>query len=44
MKQRGQAQQQQQAQAYQAGQQQGAYANYNRALSACLSGRGYTVK
>jgi hypothetical protein len=44
MKQRGQAQQQQQAQANQAAQQQGASAAYNRALSACLSGRGYTVK
>jgi hypothetical protein len=44
MKQRGQAQQQQQAQANQAAQQQGASAGYNRALSACLSGRGYTVK
>lgn len=43
MKQRGQAQQQQ-AQANQAAQQQGASAAYNRALSACLSGRGYTVK
>ncbi|MGH8068195.1 MAG: glycine zipper family protein [Candidatus Entotheonellia bacterium] len=42
MKQRGQAQQQ--AQANQAAQQQGAMAAYNRALSACLSGRGYTVK
>lgn len=44
MKQRGQAQQQQQAQATQAAQQQSALAAYNRALSACLSGRGYTVK
>jgi hypothetical protein len=44
VKQRGQAQQQQQAQANQAAQQQGASAAYNRALSACLSGRGYTVK
>jgi hypothetical protein len=44
MKQRGQAQQQQQAQANQASQQQSALAAYNRALSACLSGRGYTVK
>lgn len=44
MKQRGQAQQQQQAQANQATQQQGAFAAYNRALSACLSGRSYTVK
>jgi Glycine zipper len=44
MKQRGQAQQQQQAQANQAAQQQNALAAYNRALSACLSGRGYTVK
>ena len=43
MKQRGQAQQQQ-AQANQAAQQQNALAAYNRALSACLSGRGYTVK
>lgn len=44
MKQRGQAQQQQQAQANQAAQQQVPSAAYNRALSACLSGRGYTVK
>ena len=44
MKQRGQAQHQQQAQANQAAQQQNALAAYNRALSACLSGRGYTVK
>jgi Glycine-zipper domain len=44
MKQRGQAQQQQQAQASQATQQQSALAAYNRALGACLSGRGYTVK
>jgi hypothetical protein len=44
MKQRGQARSQQQAQANQAAQQQSAYAAYNRALSACLSGRGYTVK
>jgi hypothetical protein len=44
MKQRGQAKQQQQAQANQAAQQQSALAAYNRALSACLSGRGYTVK
>jgi uncharacterized protein HemX len=43
MKQRGQAQQQQ-AQANQAAQQENALAAYNRALSACLSGRGYTVK
>jgi hypothetical protein len=44
VKQRGQAQQQQQAQAKQAAQQQSALAAYNRTLSACLSGRGYTVK
>jgi hypothetical protein len=44
MKQRGQARSQQQAQANQAAQQQSAYAAYDRALSACLSGRGYTVK
>jgi Glycine zipper len=44
MKQRGQAQHQQQVQANQAAQQQNALAAYNRALSACLSGRGYTVK
>jgi Glycine zipper len=44
MKQRGQVQQQQQTQANQAAQQQTALAAYNRALNACLSGRGYTVK
>jgi hypothetical protein len=44
MKQRGQAKQQQQAQANQAAQQQSALVAYNRAVSACLSGRGYTVK
>jgi OmpA family protein len=44
MKQRGQARSQQQAQANQAMQQQSAFAAYDRALSACLSGRGYTVK
>jgi hypothetical protein len=44
MKQRGQARSQQQAQANQAAKQQSAYAAYDRALSACLSGRGYTVK
>jgi hypothetical protein len=44
MRQRQQAQSQQQAQANQAAQQQSAYAGYNGALSACLSGRGYTVK
>jgi Glycine-zipper domain len=44
MKQRGQARSQQQAQANQAAQQQSAYTAYNRELSACLSGRGYTVK
>jgi Glycine zipper len=44
MKQRQQAQSQQQTQASQAAQQQSALAAYNRALSACLSGRGYTVK
>jgi predicted lipid-binding transport protein (Tim44 family) len=38
MRQRGQAQ------ANQAAQQQSAVASYNRALSACLSGRGYTVR
>jgi YMGG-like Gly-zipper len=44
MKQRQQVRGQQQAQANQASQQQSAIAAYNRALSACLSGRGYTVK
>jgi hypothetical protein len=44
MRQRQQAQSQQQAQANQAAQQQSASAGYDRALSACLSGRGYTVK
>lgn len=44
MKHRQQVQGQQQAQANQASQQQSAIAAYNRALSACLSGRGYTVK
>jgi OmpA family protein len=44
MRQRQQANSQQQAQANQAAQQQNALAAYNRALSACLSGRGYTVK
>jgi hypothetical protein len=44
MRQRQQSQSQQQAQANQAAQQQGALAAYNRAMSACLSGRGYTVK
>jgi Glycine-zipper domain len=44
MRQRGQARSQQQAQANQDAQQQSAYAAYDRALSACLSGRGYTVK
>jgi Glycine-zipper domain len=44
MKQRQQVRGQQQAQANQAAQQQDATAAYNRALSACLSGRGYTVK
>jgi hypothetical protein len=44
MRQRGEARSQQQAQANQATQQQSAYAAYDRALSACLSGRGYTVK
>jgi YMGG-like Gly-zipper len=44
MKQRSQARSQQQAQANQAAQQQSAHAAYDRALSACLSGRGYTVK
>ena len=44
MKQRGQARSQQQAQANQAAQQQSAYAAYDRASSACLSDRGYTVK
>jgi OmpA family protein len=43
MKQRGRAQQQQQAQATQAAGQQNALTAYNRALSACLTGRGYTV-
>ena len=43
MKQRSRTQQQQQAQANQAAQQQNALAGYNRALSACLTGRGYTV-
>jgi hypothetical protein len=44
MRQRQQARSQQQALAYEAAEQQNAYAEYNRALSACLSGRGYTVK
>jgi YmgG-like glycine-zipper protein len=44
MKQRQQVRGQQQAQANQASQQQSAMAAYDRALSACLSGRGYTVK
>jgi YMGG-like Gly-zipper len=44
MKQRQQVRGQQQAQANQAAQQQSAIAAYNRALSACLSGRGYTVR
>lgn len=44
MRQRQQAQGQQQAQANEAAQQQSASAAYTRALSACLSGRGYTVK
>lgn len=44
VRQRQQAQGQQQAQASQAAQQQSALAAYNRALGACLSGRGYTVK
>ncbi len=44
MRQRQQARGQQQAQANEAAQQQSAYAAYTRALSACLSGRGYTVK
>jgi hypothetical protein len=44
MRQRDQVTKQQQAQAQQSAQQSGAASNYNRALSACLSGRGYTVK
>jgi predicted lipid-binding transport protein (Tim44 family) len=44
MRQRQQANSQQQAQANQAAQQQSALVAYNRAVSACLSGRGYTVK
>jgi hypothetical protein len=42
MRQRDQARQQ--AQAHQVAQQQRVLADYNRALSACLSGRGYTVR
>jgi hypothetical protein len=42
MRQRGQAQRQ--AQAHQTAQRQSMLADYNRALSACLSGRGYTVR
>ena len=44
MRQRQQTRSLQQAQAYQAAEQQNAYAEYNRALGACLSGREYTVK
>jgi hypothetical protein len=44
MRRQEQYRQQQQAQANQAAQQQAARSNYNRALAACLSGRGYTVQ
>lgn len=43
MRQRQHTRQHQQAQAQQAAQQSAAAGNYQRALSACLSGRGYTV-
>jgi uncharacterized protein HemX len=44
MRQRQQTKQQQQAHAQQSAQQSAAASNYQRALSACLSGRGYTVQ
>jgi YMGG-like Gly-zipper len=44
MRQRQQTTQHQQAQAQQTAQQSAAANNYQRALSACLSGRGYTVQ
>jgi hypothetical protein len=44
MRQRQQTKQQQQAQAQQTAQQSAAASHYQRALSACLSGRGYTVQ
>jgi hypothetical protein len=44
VRQRDQTMKQQQAQAQQSSQQSAASSAYNRALSACLSGRGYTVK
>ena len=44
MRQRQQTKQHQQAQAQQSAQQSAAAGNYQRALSACLSGRGYTVQ
>jgi len=44
MRQRQQTKQQQQAHAQQSAQQSAAASNYQRALSACLNGRGYTVQ
>ena len=44
MRRAGQASRQQQAQANAAAQQQAALNAYNRALGACLTGRGYTVQ
>lgn len=44
MRRHGQQQQQQQAQAQQAQAQSQAMANFNRAYSACLKGRGYSVE
>ena len=44
MRQRQQTKQQQQAQAQQSAQQSAAAGSYQRALGACLSGRGYTVQ
>ena len=44
MRQRQQTKQHQQAQAQQSSQQSAAANNYQRALGACLSGRGYTVQ
>lgn len=44
MRQRQHTKQQQQAQAQQSAQQSAAASNYQRALGACLSGRGYTVQ
>jgi hypothetical protein len=41
---RNKAAQQQQVQAQAEGQKQQALGNYNRALGACLEGRGYTIK